>query len=202
MTRSLPLVHHSQVIGSVGVGSLGGGRGLQLLKVLQRRRAPSVCPRHLFHVYYSEEETLLSGLAVLPFVAVSLQDGDAAGCLCASLRPPPHTPTAGLSPGADMELAVDGGAVGFGFPRRVDYPHEAVSELLQDHPLRLHLRLVSLLRLLGLLQQTLARGLQHLLRYKSVRQPAGQGGAKHNVISKLIFRIRYTFTQPGKEVKY
>lgn len=91
MTRSLPLVHHSQVIGSVGVGSLGGGRGLQLLKVRQRRRAPSVCPRHLFHVYYSEEETLLSGLAVLPFVAVSLQDGDAAGCLCASPRPP-HTP--------------------------------------------------------------------------------------------------------------
>lgn len=71
------------------------------------------------------------------------------------------------------DLAVDGGAVGFGFPRGADYPHEAVSELLQDHPLRLHLRLVSLLRLLGLLHQALARRLQHLLRHERVRQPAG-----------------------------
>lgn len=71
-------------------------------------------------------------------------------------------------------LAVDGGTVWFSFPCRTDYPHEAVSKLLQDHPLRLRLRLVSELGLFGLLQQTLARGLQHLLCHKRVRKPGGK----------------------------
>lgn len=71
-------------------------------------------------------------------------------------------------------LAVDGGTVCFGFPRGVDYPHEAVSELLQDQPLCLHLRLMSLFCLLGLFQQTLACRFKHLLRYERVWQPVGR----------------------------
>lgn len=44
-------------------------------------------------------------------------------------------PTAGEGveggvPSRALCLAVDGGTVCFGFPRRADYPHEAVSELL------------------------------------------------------------------------
>lgn len=69
-------------------------------------------------------------------------------------------------------LAVDGRTVRLGFARRADYPHEAVSELLQDEALRLRLRLVSLFGPLGLFQQALARRLQHLLGHERVRQPA------------------------------
>lgn len=70
-------------------------------------------------------------------------------------------------------LAVDGRTVRLGFARRADYPHEAMSELLQDEALRLRLRLVSLFGPLGLFQQALARRLQHLLGHERVRQPAG-----------------------------
>lgn len=82
-------------------------------------------------------------------------------------------PTAGggWRASAGPGLAVDGGTVCFCFARRADYPHEAVSELLQDHPLRLRLRLVSLFCLFGLFQQTLARRFKHLLCYKRVREP-------------------------------
>lgn len=51
-----------------------------------------------------------------------------------------------------LGLAVNGSTVCFGFPRRADYPHETVSELLQDQPLRLCLRLVSLFGPFGLFQ--------------------------------------------------
>lgn len=70
-------------------------------------------------------------------------------------------------------LAVDGRTVRLGFACRADYPHEAVSELLQDEALRLRLRLVSLFGPLGLFQQALARRLQHLLGHERVRQPEG-----------------------------
>ena len=73
-----------------------------------------------------------------------------------------------------LGLAVDGGTVCFGFPRRADYPHEAVSELLKDQPLRFGLRLMSLFRPFGLFQQTLARRFKHLLCHKCIRQPAGR----------------------------
>lgn len=84
-------------------------------------------------------------------------------------------------PAAGGVLAVDGGTVCFGFPCRVDYSHETVSELLQDHPLGLDLRLVSLFRPLGLFQQTLACRLQHLLRDERIRKPVGGGGRETRV---------------------
>lgn len=73
-----------------------------------------------------------------------------------------------------LVLAVDGSTVCFGFPRRADYPHEAVSELLQDQPLCFCLRLVSLFCLFGLFHQTLACRFKHLLCYERVWQPAGR----------------------------
>lgn len=106
-------------------------------------------------------------------------------CLLVRAEKPPPTPGGSKAECTERErrwrrrrralgLAVDGGTVCFGFPRRADYPHETVSELLQDQALRFGLRLMSLFRLFGLFQQTLARRFQHLLRYERVRQPAGK----------------------------
>lgn len=86
-------------------------------------------------------------------------------------------------------LAVDGGTVCFGFPRGVDYPHEAVSELLQDQPLCLHLRLMSLFCLLGLFQQTLARRFKHLLCYERVWQPVGRRENKSSERENNILHV-------------
>lgn len=68
-------------------------------------------------------------------------------------------------------LAVDGSTVCFNFPRRADYTHEAVSKLLQDHPLCFGLGLTSLFGFLGLFKQTLARCFKHLLCNKCVWKP-------------------------------
>lgn len=71
-----------------------------------------------------------------------------------------------------LGLTVYGGTVCFGFPRRADDPHETVSELFQNHPLGLHLRLMSLFGFFRLFKETLARRFQHFLCDKRVRQPA------------------------------
>ena len=81
----------------------------------------------------------------------------------------PNEPDPGNRVEGSPGLAVD--AVRLGLPRRADDPHETVSELLQDQPLSQGLRLPAQLSLPGLVQETFARRLHHLLCDKRVRQP-------------------------------
>lgn len=169
---------------SVFCPSQPGGR---LWWRLERQLCPFVLQwgeqRNLFHVYYSclpkAGESVCLEVIVLP----SGDGDDRFPCRTGapgvrdrvqrnfvSQPPQPGEGQRERAPG-ELGLAVDRGTVCFGFPRRADYPHEAMSELFQDHPLCLRLRLVSLFCLFGLFQQTLARRFQNLLCYKSIRQP-------------------------------
>lgn len=89
----------------------------------------------------------------------------------------------------EFSLAVDGGTVCFGLPSRTDYTSEAVSELLQDHPLRFSLRLVSLFCFFSLFQQTLARRLQHLLCHKRIWQPVGKTKTYHHSCHQPLWSV-------------
>lgn len=192
------------------------------LKVHQRRSALSVCPSVSQWTVQTPLPCLLFQLAIArPKLGIYSEaivppsdEGDgpfpcrtetpgvrdrAQSNSCFSAR----TAGAGRRAGTDtlLRLAVDGGAVCFGFPRGADYPHEAVSELLQDQALRFGLRLVSLFCLLGLFQQTLARRFEHLLCYERVRQPAGRWQQDLSEKYAVLHGVSYHHTL-AEEVTY